>query len=507
MRRALSKLGCVPSRKKSSSHKKHGESIDESKTVEYYRSKREHCCKSPLECDFNKSRIKILNGCTEIRDLESTVMYWMNRDQRVQDNWALIFAQRLAAKYEIPLRVCFCLDKSYMNYSFRHYDFLIKGLELVHIELSHLNIPFHVVLGDPVTNVLDLVSQNNVSALITDFCPIDPPKRWINQLRRSLPNDVSLCLVDAHNIIPAWITSDKREYAARTIRPKIRKLLDEYLTEFPPIIKHQWNKSAIEFPAFVKDSYYDFVKENEYVDPIDWAQPGYAQGLVCLEDFIIHRLPEFAFFRNNAASEGTSNLSPWLHFGHLSAQRAILRVMDFIDEYKKHVDVFVEEALIRRELSENYCLYTEEPSDPSSAPTWAIETLNKHMEDKRPYIYNLDQLEKCSTHDPIWNAAQNQLKTKGKMSGYLRMYWAKKILEWSRNASAALANSLYLNDKYSIDGNDCNGIVGCMWAIYGVHDRAWAERKVFGKVRFMSEVGCNRQFNVKEYIEKYGINV
>ncbi|KAF1743367.1 hypothetical protein MXB_195 [Myxobolus squamalis] len=233
--------------------------------------------------------------------------------------------------------------------------------------------------------------------------------------------------------------------------------------------------------------------------------PGYIEGLVQLEKFVNNGLYKFAENRNDAVAEETSNLSPWFHFGHLSTQRALMRVMDFKKSLKNQVDIFVEEGLVRRELSENYCFYTENPDSPFSAPKWALESLKKHMGDKRPYIYSLKQLEDCNTHDSIWNAAQNQLKIMGKMSGYLRMYWAKKFLEWSTTPEIAFKNSLYLNDKYSIDGNDCNGIVGCMWSIYGLHDRPWKERPIFGYVRYMNEVGCHRHFKVQNYLKKYGV--
>ncbi|KII71670.1 Deoxyribodipyrimidine photo-lyase [Thelohanellus kitauei] len=414
----------------------------------------------------------------------------------------MIFSQRLALKYEIPLVVVFCLSKSYMRYSRRHFDFMIRGLDSVSTSLKALKIPMHVLLGDPTPNILKFVKNNNVSAVIADFLPLDPYKSWLEDLKQEIPEDVSLCQVDAHNIVPAWIASPKREYAARTIRPKIHQHLDEFLTEFPPIIPHEPNKS-LSFPDFEISKYIKFVEDAADVKPITWAVPGPDQGLLELEKFVSERLGTFADTRNDAANDLTSNLSPWFHFGHLSTQRTILRAIEFKNKYKKHVEIFIEEAVVRRELSENYCYYTEEPESPSSAPNWAVQTLKKHLKDERPYVYTLEELENAETHDHIWNAAQKQLTGKGKMSNYLRMYWAKKILEWSADPETALKNSLILNDKYSIDGNDCNGVVGCMWAVYGLHDRPWRERPIFGIVRYMSEVGCNRHFNIEEYVEKH----
>jgi len=196
-----------------------------------------------------------------------------------------------------------------------------------------------------------------------------------------------------------------------------------------------------------------------------------------------------------------SNLSPWFHFGQISVARCILEASK-----SPHTDgrmVFIEEALVRRELSDNFCYYNENYDNLKGALNWARETLDAHRKDTRNPLYKLETFEKAKTCDDLWNAAQNQLRIEGKMHGYLRMYWAKKILEWSESPEKALEIAIFLNDKYNLDGRDPNGFVGCMWSICGIHDQGWRERPIFGKIRFMNYEGCKRKFDVKSFETKY----
>lgn len=199
-----------------------------------------------------------------------------------------------------------------------------------------------------------------------------------------------------------------------------------------------------------------------------------------------------------------SNLSSYLHFGQISAQRVALEVQPFI-EYAESQKSFLEELIVRRELSDNFCFYNKYYDSFEGFPNWAKKTLNEHRNDKREFIYSLQQFEDAKTHDDLWNAAQIEMTTTGKMHGFMRMYWAKKILEWSASPEDALETAIYLNDKYELDGRDPNGYVGCAWSIGGVHDRAWAERPVFGKIRFMNYNGCKRKFDINSYIKKISL--
>ncbi|XP_043466984.1 deoxyribodipyrimidine photo-lyase isoform X1 [Leptopilina heterotoma] len=467
------------------------------------KEERENTAASVLEFKFNKKRIRILTKLDEVAENCNGVVYWMFRDARVQDNWAFLFAQKIALKNQVPLHVCFCILPKFLDATIRHYKFLLKNLQEVEEECKSLNINFSLLHGEPNSAILDFVLKYKMGAVITDFFPLRLPMFWVDDLKKKLPEDVPFCQVDAHNIVPCWVTSDKQEYAARTIRNKINSKLEEFLTPFPPVIKHPYSSKQQlkdnDWKTALKD-----VKIDKTVDEILWATPGYEGGILELESFFKNRLKTYSSKRNDPVADAVSNLSPWFHFGMISVQRCILEVQKYKKEYKPSVEAFMEEAIIRRELSDNFCFYNENYDSMKGAYQWAIDTLEAHRKDKREYLYDLKELEHSQTHDDLWNAAQNQLVQEGKMHGFLRMYWAKKILEWTGTPEDALKWSIYLNDKYSMDGRDPNGYVGCMWSICGIHDQGWKERPIFGKIRYMNYQGCQRKFDVAQFVSKWG---
>lgn len=234
---------------------------------------------------------------------------------------------------------------------------------------------------------------------------------------------------------------------------------------------------------------------------VDWVTPGEDEALRVLQSFITRKLDRYETERNDPLKDCQSNLSPYLHFGQISPQRVALEVKrSSASEPAK--EAFLEELVVRRELSDNYCYYTPNYDSFEAFPEWARKTLNDHRADRRSYLYSQEELETGATHDDLWNAAQRQMTIRGKMHGYMRMYWAKKILEWTASPEDALSVALHLNDRYELDGRDPNGYTGVAWSIGGVHDRPWGERKIFGKIRYMSYNGCAAKFNVKRYIEE-----
>ena len=236
---------------------------------------------------------------------------------------------------------------------------------------------------------------------------------------------------------------------------------------------------------------------------VSWIKPGEGAAQRALRRFLREGLRSYDEARNDPTVDGQSNLSPFLHFGHISAQRVPLEVRDS-DVVGEPRDAFLEERIVRRELSDNFCFYNEDYDRFEGFPTWAQTTLKQHGGDRREYTYTLGQFESAGTHDELWNAAQMEMAKTGKMHGYMRMYWAKKILEWTESPEEALKIAMFLNDKYELDGRDPNGYVGCAWSIGGVHDRAWFERPVFGKIRYMSYNGCRSKFDVDSYVAKSG---
>jgi len=434
------------------------------------------------------------------KEMDGPVLYWMSRDQRVSDNWALLYAQELAKKSKQSFGVVFCLVPGFLGATLRQYDFMLKGLQEVEAGLKKYNIPFFLLFGDPGTQIPKFAKKIKAGVVVTDFDSLKIKQKWQKKVARSL--NVALLQVDAHNVVPCFVASPKQEYAARTIRPKIKKQLKQFLTPFGRVTK-QKQKFPIAVPKINWSSTYKKIKVDKTVAPVTWAKPGEKAAQRMLRSFVSRRLKGYAQNRNDPNLNGQSNLSPYLHFGQIAAQRVALTILKSKAGSKKDRDSFLEELIIRKELSDNFCFYNRQYDSAKGFPNWALKTLKKHARDKRPYLYTRARLEKANTHDDLWNAAQIQMMEIGKMHGFLRMYWAKKILEWTKNYETALKIAIYLNDKYELDGRDPNGYVGIAWSIGGVHDRPWGERAIFGLVRTMTYEGCKKKFDVKKFVNKF----
>jgi deoxyribodipyrimidine photo-lyase len=238
------------------------------------------------------------------------------------------------------------------------------------------------------------------------------------------------------------------------------------------------------------------------IPPVAHIQPGTRAGLATLALFVTTKLGIYHDKRNQPQIDACSNMSPYFHFGQVAPQRAALCALNYKAQRKESVDGFFEESVVRRELADNFCLHQPKYDSVEGFSQWARDSLELHASDPREYIYTEQQFEEGRTHDELWNAAQLEMVHAGKMHGFMRMYWAKKILEWTPTPATALAIALKLNDKYELDGRDPNGFVGCAWAIGGIHDMGWAERTVFGKVRFMNYNGCKRKFDIGAYVAR-----
>lgn len=440
------------------------------------------------------------------------VLYLMWRDKRVQDNWAMLYAQKVAMELKVPLHVAICIPKELEEMTIRHYTFLLEGLREVSKECKKLNISFHLFAGTPNGKITKkFLKELEVGLVVVDFSPLRYHVAWVDNLQELIDgSELSLHQVDGHNVVPVWVASDKQEYSARTIRPKITGKLDKFLKEFPPVVKHPFGKGEVLGDTF-EEVYKSLSVDSEGwgVEPVsNMFKPGTEAGLVNLAQFVNSRLKIYSSSRNDPNKVALSNLSPWVNMGQISMQRAVLYVKRKGKSHSESVAGFVEEAVVRRELSENFCHYNKDGYDKVTGATdWAQKTLSDHKKDKREYIYTRKELEEARTHDDLWNAAQLQLVREGKMHGFLRMYWAKKVLEWTESPEKALKEALRLNDRYALDGNDPNGYVGVMWSICGIHDQGWGERNIFGKIRFMNYAGCKRKFDINKFIIKYGAKV
>lgn len=450
------------------------------------------------------------------------VVYVMYRDQRVKDNHALLAAQADALDKKVPLVVLFNL---YVKNGFRsreHYDYMLAGLDEVASDLRDKNIPFIFKMGnqdgEAVKNTLALLKEVNAASVYFDFSPLD----FVRQLAKDVSKDFDgeAYVVDTHNIIPVWVTSDKQEFAAHTIRRKVNKHLEDYVKEPDTLKKHPHDFSKQPKGLTKKDL-------QGFLDKVDKSgvdiafDPGEKAGHAHVKDFIKNGLDRYALDRNDATKDALSNISPYLHFGQVSSLRIALMVMDAVDEVPMifrqakmpqagdnaskadGMNALFEEMIVRKELSDNFCFYAKSYTDLKSIPDWAVKTLNKHKKDKRDFTYSQKEWEAAKTHDDAWNASQNQLAKTGKLHGYMRMYWAKKILEWSSSPEHAIDIAIYLNDHYSLDGGDPNGYVGILWSIAGLHDRPWTERSVFGEIRYMNSDGLKRKFKIQDYIDTW----
>jgi deoxyribodipyrimidine photo-lyase len=427
------------------------------------------------------------------------VVYWMTREQRATDNWALLFSQNLAVEHNRPLIVVFCLVPDYPGANIRHYGFMLKGLQEVEQQLRELKIPFELLQGDPVKCMPRYMAHVKGSFLVTDFDPLHIKRAW--QQRVAAGIKCTFYEVDSHNIVPCWHTSPKQEYGAYTIRPKINKLLCDFLDEFPKARQHPLNNSDMAAAPIDWRKQFTYVADHS-VPEVGWLTAGETAARKAAERFIKEGLQFYDQKRNDPTLAGQSNLSPYLHFGHISPQRLALLV-NSAEIAAETRDSFLEELIVRRELADNFCYYNENYDNFKGFPEWARKTLDQHRADKREFLYSQEEFEGGKTHDDLWNAAQRQMMQHGKMHGYMRMYWAKKILEWTKSPEEAMATAIYLNDKYELDGRDPGGYTGIAWSIGGVHDRAWQERQVFGKIRYMSYAGCARKFDVKKYIQRW----
>ena len=449
--------------------------------------------------ELDTRRIKKLN---KLEYSNGGVVYWMQRDRRSNNNWALVHAQNIAIRLKAPLTVFYSLNGNFSDGNNRLYGFLLKGLVDTIKELEKYKIPFHIRRGDAISSIKKYISKANTGYLITDFSPLRVYKNRVAKLASAI--NIPFEIIDAHNIIPTWTVSEKQEFAAHTLRRKIHLLLDEFMHPIPKIIPHPFLDKKNEYEQFKPNVILKNLRIDNSVQEISWLKPGEQNGIMVLQSFIRDRFDISGELRNNPTKNNLSNLSPYIHFGQISAQYIANEINNLEDSDGKNN--FLEQLIVRRELAENFCFYNKNYDSFDGFHAWAKKTLNEHRSDKREYLYSKIEFENANTHDDLWNAAQFEMVEKGKMHGFMRMYWAKKILEWTPDPESALQIAIDLNDKYQLDGRDPNGYTGIAWSIGGIHDRPWFERPVFGKVRFMNYNGCKRKFKINEYIQNNALN-
>jgi len=431
---------------------------------------------------------------------ENEVLLLINRDCRLNDNFAVNFAIQRANELKKKLVVWSVITDEMPNLNQRNVDFWLNGANETKDDFAKLNIPFSILYFDSIELLSIKIQSADFAEIITDFYPLKYYFQRINYIA-----DKVLCKItqiDSHNIVPARVASPKLEFGAYTIRPKIKKQLEGFF-ELPDLPTTPLCNVQDDLNDCIDESNIIRQKYNFGPNKIDIIS-GSKQGLAILDNFVKSKLQVYDNLRNDPTQDGQSGLSAYMNRGFIAPIRVAWEAKQsgFVGP---SLDAFLEELIVRRELSDNFCLNNANYDNFDGFHIWAKTTLNEARADKREYLYSQEQFEQAKTHDPAWNAAQNQLVKTGKLHGYMRMYWAKKILEWTESPEEALANALYLNDEYALDGCDPNGFTGVAWSIGGVHDRAWTKRPVFGKIRFMNYAGLKRKFDIKAYEYKFNL--
>lgn len=444
---------------------------------------------------MHDSRLKQLcNGFNRDRDY---VLYWMQHSQRTRANQALNFSIQMANDLRKPLLVCFGLTDGFPEANIRHYSFMMEGLKEVKAELEKASIGFVVIKGRPDEVVLLLGEK--ASAIVTDRGYLRVEREWRQRVAEKASCD--FYQIESDLIVPVEEASTKEEYSAATIRRKIMQRLEEYndLDETPTILNKFNNNLLSDMKGIVADidEALSALDIDTSVPPIKNKKGGYSEAKKRLDDFIENKLCYYDTLKNHPDKDFSSGLSAYLHFGQISPLEIFNAIKD-IDSPGK--EIFIDELIVRRELAFNFVYYNDRYDTYDCIPNWAVQSLELHKSDLRTWLYTIEQLEMSKTHDPYWNAAQTQLRITGEMHGYMRMYWGKKIIEWSNNPKEAFNNALYLNNKYALDGRDPNSFAGIAWC-FGKHDRPWVERPIFGKIRYMNDKGLERKFDIKAYVE------
>jgi deoxyribodipyrimidine photo-lyase len=420
----------------------------------------------------------------------------MQAAQRTQDNLALEWAIREANALDVPLVVTFGLHPAYPGANQRHYAFMLEGLADVAAALRERNIGLVLRFGSPEVGTLALAQE--AALLMLDRGYLRHQRAWAAQVAAEAP--CAVLQAEDNVVVPVAVASDHQEYAARTLRPKVARQRDRFVALLPPEdVRRGSLWLDIEGEPMTDPA---TLLARLDAPPLDAPTPpfhgGQGEARARLAAFCERGLAAYHVRRNDPALDGISHLSPYLHFGQISPVRIALEARRVAGE---GCETFLEELIVRRELAINYVLYQPAYDRWEGLPAWARATLEAHADDPRPALYTYDELAAASTHDPYWNAAQREMVLTGKMHGYMRMYWGKKILEWSPSPQIAQQWMLALNDTYELDGRDPNGYTGVAWCL-GLHDRPWAPRPVFGNVRSMTATGLERKFDIGAYVRR-----
>jgi deoxyribodipyrimidine photo-lyase len=431
------------------------------------------------------------------------VVYWMQRAQRGRDNHALDKAIAVGNALGLPVVVYFAGISNFPPANLRHYAFLNQGLPDVEEDCAERGVGF-VMRRAPHEGHLRFFSDVHAAMVIGDENPMREPERRRVRIAEELR--VPFWTVDADVVVPSRLLG-KAQFSAAVARPRLYRALPEFLVPYTnPHAEVKWkHPRGLHADDVRADMTLGWKELDRSVKPVEAWTGGHHAAMKRLRKFCDEMLANYDHDRNHPEIDGTSKMSPYLHFGHIGPQTIALAV-DAAAKHHRHLqaqrDSYFNELIVWRELSVNFVRYQPQYDSPECADDWARQTIAEHDRDERELLYKLPQLENAETHDDLWNAAQIQMVRYGWMHNYLRMYWAKKIVEWTPNVGIAMRVAIYLNDKYELDGRDPNGYAGIAWSMLGKFDRAWFDRPIVGKRRYMSRSSTGKKFLSALYIEQ-----
>ncbi len=447
-----------------------------------------------MEPTVDPGRVRALNDASPRRG--DYVLYWMQSSHRTAENPALRYAVERADRAHLPLVAYFGLAEDYPEANLRHYAFLIEGLAAVAVELESLGVHFVLHTVRPDAGAVALAA--NAALVVVDRGYLRHHQAWYRSAAAEC--GCPLLQVEGDVVVPVETASQKEEWSAATFRPKIARHLDRFLRESGTRAPAR-SSLGLELPTLAGDLPGRLLARltvDRSVGPSPLFPGGTGEAERRFDRFLADGLDGFADDRNDPGVDGGSGMSPYLHFGQVSPVRLAIRATE---HGGSGVAAFIEELVVRRELAVNFVGYNDRYDSFDGLPAWAQATLGRHATDPREITYTPKELEQGLTHDPYWNAAQREMVETGRMQGYMRMYWGKKIIEWSPSPGEAYATVLRLNNRYELDGRDPNGYTGVAWC-FGKHDRPWKERPVFGTVRYMNARGLERKFDMEGYLER-----
>lgn len=427
----------------------------------------------------------------------------MNR--RVEFNHALLYAVEIANRLSLPVLFYEGLTCTYEYANGRLHTFILQAVPETARRLKKAGIGYAFYLRRKRESRNDVLYQlaKYAAAVVTDDYPTFIARRHNARVPDKL--DAAYYVVDSSCVVPMQEIPE-RQYAAYTIRPRIHRLLPKYLHAPDALkVKKRFSGGIPDFHTQVTDENIpELVRSCEIdhsVSPSLSFRGGTLTAQKLLKYFLENNLRRYAQERNEPSEHATSHMSPYLHFGQISSLEIALATQEYAHHHKLIASEYLEELIVRRELAFNYTRHVDDPQNLKNLPEWCQQNMRKHARDKRNPAYTPRQIELAETYDELWNATQKEMILRGKIHGYYRMYWGKKIIEWSPAYQEAVDTMVHIHGKYALDGRDPNTYTNILWC-FGLHDRPWPERPIFGKMRYMSLEGMKRKTNTRAYIEE-----